>query len=62
MPDAKPTASSVKSFCQRYDISEPTFYRHRASMPACIRIGGQLRITQAAEQQWLEQAAQGRAA
>lgn len=62
MPEeGRPTASSVKSFCARYAISQNSFYRNRASMPATIRIGSQLRITHEAEQQWLEQA-QGRAA
>ena len=50
----RPSSSSVKDFCARYGISEATFYRRRADMPRCIKIGGQLRIVDPDEQVWLE--------
>lgn len=49
----KPTSSSIANFCVRNDISEPTFYRHRDDMPRQIKIGGQWRITDKAESEWL---------
>ena len=49
----KPTSSSIAEFCGRNDISEPTFYRHRDDMPRQIKIGGQWRITDKAESEWL---------
>ena len=61
----RPTSDSVEQFCERHGISEATFYRRRADMPRAIKIGGQLRIIDADEQQWIErkqEQAQGRAA
>jgi predicted DNA-binding transcriptional regulator AlpA len=61
----RPTSDSVEQFCQRHGISEATFYRRRSDMPRAIKIGGQLRIVDTDEQQWIERKqteAQGRAA
>jgi len=49
----KPTSSSIADFIARHGISEPTFYRHRDDMPKTIMIGGQWRITDKAEAEWL---------
>ncbi len=49
----KPTSSSIADFIARHGISEPTFYRHRGDMPRQIKIGGQWRITDKAESEWL---------
>ena len=53
MKTSKPTSSSIADFCERHDISEPTFYRHRAEMPSAIKIGGQWRIPDKSETAWL---------
>ncbi len=53
MKSPKPTSSPIADFCERHGISEPTFYRHRAEMPKQIKIGGQYRITDKAETEWL---------
>lgn len=57
----RPTSSTVQDFCWRHQINPSTFYRRRDTMPATIKIGGSVRITEQAEREWLEQA-QGRAA
>ncbi|MCU0833704.1 MAG: helix-turn-helix domain-containing protein [Chromatiaceae bacterium] len=44
---------SVKEFCARWGIHETTYYRRRADMPRTIKVGGQLRITESDEQEWL---------
>lgn len=53
MKTSKPTSSSIADFITRHGISEPTFYRHRDDMPKAIKIGGQWRITDKAESEWL---------
>ena len=50
----RPSSSSVKDFCARYGISGATYYRRREDMPRTIKVGGQLRITDADERTWLE--------
>lgn len=47
-------SSSVKEFCARWAIHETTYYRRRADMPRTIKVGGQLRITEADETEWLK--------
>ena len=49
----KPTSSSIADFCERHGISEITFYRHRAEMPRALKIGGQWRIPDKTEAEWL---------
>lgn len=49
----KPTSSTIADFCERHGISEPTFYRHRPEMPRAIKIGGQWRIPDKSENEWL---------
>jgi len=58
MKTSKPTSSSIADFCERHGISEPTFYRHRPEMPRAIKIGGQWRIPDKSETEWLEAAYQ----
>ena len=53
MKTSKPTSSTIADFCERHGISEPTFYRHRPEMPRAIKIGGQWRIPDTSETQWL---------
>lgn len=38
------SAYSIQEFCNRVEISVPTFYRNRAEMPKTITIGKQVRI------------------
>ena len=53
MKTSKPTASTIADFCERYGISESTFYRHRPEMPKAIMLGGQWRIPDKSEHEWL---------
>ena len=53
MKTSKPTSSTIADFCERHGISEPTFYRHRPEMPRAIKIGGQWRIPDKSETEWL---------
>lgn len=66
MPNRRPSSSSTKEFCSRHGISEATFYRRADDMPRRIKVGGQYRITEADEAEWLkrkrEAATSGRAA
>ena len=53
MKTSKPTSSTIADFCERWGISEVTFYRHRPEMPTVIRLGGQNRIPDKSENDWL---------
>ena len=53
MKTSKPTSSTIDDFCARHGISETTFYRHRPEMPRAIKIGGQWRIPDKSENEWL---------
>lgn len=47
-------SSSITEFCCRHSISRATFYRHRDEMPRTITIGGQVRILDRDENEWVE--------
>lgn len=45
-------ALTIKGLCARLQIDQSTYHRHRASMPAPIRIGSALRFPIAAVEAW----------
>lgn len=57
----KISASSIKSFCRRYGIAETTYHnwQRKGLGPKAIKIAGTVRITDEAEREWLEIAANG---
>ncbi len=55
-PDSLPRASSIKSFCSRYEMHPSTYYRRlkRGLVPPPRKIGTASRILAEDEEAWLE--------